>query len=384
MKSDSENNYNMSFELPTRVIMEWGILGKLSDYLNHYQLKKILLITTEGALKRMPSVVASLEDNGHPPKMILYVLNSGFKASTDELHKLKQFLKKDNFDSLISIGGGNVLDFAKAAAVCFDDSVKLDALFTTTVEHVEKKLFHIAIPTTFGTGSEVTKGAIILDNQSGNKEGLRGKAIFPDITLIDPSLGNTLPDDILRETLFDSFTHSFEAIQAMKENRIIHMFAEDALLLFNDVVEKYHNKDYQNQFYSEISYISLLGGICVCHNSTCLPHRFEQAFSPIYTLSHGAGLSAFYPAWVHLLEHYGVAQPLSEKITQGKSLSEYVSNIITKLKLNTTAASLKTLDLKPEDVLVRIKGNISNDPLVNKIGENVIEKLMLNYLGKSL
>ncbi len=179
MKSDSENNYNMSFELPTRVIMEWGILGKLSDYLNHYQLKKILLITTEGALKRMPSVVASLEDNGHPPKMILYVLNSGFKASTDELHKLKQFLKKDNFDSLISIGGGNVLDFAKAAAVCFDDSVKLDALFYHYRRTCRKKI--IPYRNTYNLWhrfSKSPKEQLFLDNQSGNKEGLRGKAIF--------------------------------------------------------------------------------------------------------------------------------------------------------------------------------------------------------------
>ncbi|CAM3642626.1 iron-containing alcohol dehydrogenase family protein [Xenorhabdus thuongxuanensis] len=384
MNTISKNNYSISFYLPTKIIFEKHSLEKLFLYLKENKLTKTLLIISQGTLERLPTLMSLFNKINSITgiKITPYIIESHTKASTQELLKIKKRLSSENFDSLISVGGGNILDLGKAASICVDESVQLETLVGSTFEHVNKKLFHIAVPTTFGTGSEVTKGAIILDSSNGNKDGVRGRAIFPDIALIDSTLGHTLPDNVLRETIFDSFTHAFEAIQAVKQNRFIELFALEALSLINNIVDKYAKGNIDDQFYDDIAYVALLGGICVCHNSTCLPHRFEQALSPIYKLSHGAGLAAFYPEWIKFLIEYHVEKPLPNNITQGMPLNKYVEKILRKLKLNTLIDTLKMLDMTPTDISKRIKGNIINDPLVNKIGNEVINLLAINYSGK--
>ncbi|CDG16714.1 iron-containing alcohol dehydrogenase [Xenorhabdus doucetiae] len=384
MNTISKNNFGISFSLPTKIILERHSLEKLFLYLKENKLTKTLLIISQGALERSPILMKLFKkiNTITEIKIIPYIIKSHTKASTEELLRIKKRLSCENFDSLISVGGGNILDLGKAASICIDESVQFATLVGSTFEHVNKKLFHIAVPTTFGTGSEVTKGAIILDSSNGNKDGIRGTAIFPDIALIDSTLGHTLPDNILCETIFDSFTHAFEAIQAVKQNRFIELLALESLSLVNNVVDKYSKGNIDDQFYDDIAYIALLGGICVCHNSTCLPHRFEQALSPIYKLSHGAGLAAFYPEWIKFLIEHHVEKPLPNDITQGMPLNEYVEKILIKLKLNTLIDTLKTLDITPKNISKRIKGNITNDPLVNKIGNEAINSLAINYLGK--
>ncbi|MDC9583230.1 iron-containing alcohol dehydrogenase [Xenorhabdus sp. PR6a] len=384
MNTISKNNFGISFSLPTKIILERHSLEKLFLYLKENKLTKTLLIISQGALERSPILIKLFKkiNTITEIKIIPYIIKSHTKASTEELLRIKKRLSCENFDSLISVGGGNILDLGKAASICIDESVQFATLVGSTFEHVNKKLFHIAVPTTFGTGSEVTKGAIILDSSNGNKDGIRGTAIFPDIALIDSTLGHTLPDNILCETIFDSFTHAFEAIQAVKQNRFIELLALESLSLVNNVVDKYSKGNIDDQFYDDIAYIALLGGICVCHNSTCLPHRFEQALSPIYKLSHGAGLAAFYPEWIKFLIEHHVEKPLPNDITQGMPLNEYVEKILIKLKLNTLIDTLKTLDITPKNISKRIKGNITNDPLVNKIGNEAINLLAINYLGK--
>ncbi|PHM56797.1 iron-containing alcohol dehydrogenase family protein [Xenorhabdus sp. KK7.4] len=373
---------NIPFNLPTKIIYERNSLEKICRYLSENKLTKTLLITSLGAFKRSAGLrgIFTQSNKNSETKIIPYFIESNVKASTEELQKIKNRLYNDNFDSLISVGGGNILDLGKVASICLDDAVQIETVVGNTFEYVNKKLFHIAVPTTFGTGAEVTKGAIILDNSNGNKDGVRGMAIFPDIALIDANFGHTLPDNVLRETIFDSFTHAFEATQAIKKNRIIELIALEALTLINKIVDQYSKGDIDEQFYDDIAYAALLGGICVCHNSTCLPHRFEQAFSPIYKLSHGAGLAAFYPEWIKLLIKYNANTPLPEKITQHMPLDKYISITLKKLKLFNFKDRLKSLPTSKEDILKRIKGNITNDPIVNKIGKEAVNMLIIHYL----
>ncbi|KOY62517.1 hypothetical protein AM629_08060 [Photorhabdus heterorhabditis] len=377
-----EKNIDINLNIPTKIIIKNGAIEHITSYLEQYELKKTLLLITKGMLKRTTKLQILLSKKNHITKIIPYILSSNFKASISELKKVKNFIHNDNFDSIISIGGGNILDFGKVVAICIDKNIEPNFLVGKTIEKVEKKLFHISIPTTFGTGSEITKGAIIYDEYNGIKDGVRGTVMFPDLAIIDPKFGKTLPDNILRETIFDSFSHAFESIQSVNNNRFIDLIGHKSLSILNLTLDKYYEKKLDDSFYDNIAYIAFLGGICVCHNSTCLPHRFEQALSPIYSLSHGAGLSALYPEWVRQLEHHNVYKALPENIIKGKSLYKYTTDIIKKLKLTNTSNSLKSLNISPKMIAKRITGKIENDPLIKKEGSHIIEILSQEYLRK--
>ncbi|WP_340622032.1 iron-containing alcohol dehydrogenase [Xenorhabdus siamensis] len=377
-----EKNINVSLSIPTKIIIKNGAIEDVTSYLEQYELKKTLVIITEGMLSRSLKVKNFLSEKNHRIKIIPYILNSNFKASVSELKKVKEIIYNNELDSIISIGGGNVIDFGKVAAICIDKTISLDSIVGKTIEKVEKKLFHISIPTTFGTGSEVTKGAIIYDDFNGLKDGVRGASIFPDLAIIDPNIGKTLPDNILRETIFDSFSHAFESIQSVNNNRFIDLISYESLFTLDLTLDKYSMGIFDDDFYNNIAYIALLGGICVYHNSTCLPHRFEQALSPIYSLSHGAGLSALYPAWIKQLESHNAFTALPEYVIKGKSLYEYVMDIIEKLNLTHTPNQLKSLNISSDFISNKITGKIENDPLIKKEGNHIIQFLSRKYLGE--
>lgn len=377
----SPDSGNFIFSLPVHIIFEQNGLEKLSYYLRKAGKKNALLIASKSAIKRFRALTILAENTSEQVKLTPWVLKSGFKASTDALHAIQEKLRSNNYDSIVSVGGGNIIDFGKVAAISLDSTVDIASVVGKTFDNLDKKLFHIAIPTTFGTGSEVTKGAIVFDSKRRIKEGVRGNAIFPDIALIDPCLGVTQPDDVLRETLFDSFTHAFEALHSVKYNPLAEGLALESLRRFNENIKRYVAGNLDVCFYTEAAFSALAGGICVCHNSTCLPHRFEQALSPFYNLSHGAGLAAIYPAWVKALEQGGKISPLLAQVSENKSASDYVAHVLRQLRLNSAHQQLAAIGISPVDIAKKVTGNIANDPLAVKPDLNIIATLLAEITG---
>ncbi|ULR30669.1 iron-containing alcohol dehydrogenase [Dickeya fangzhongdai] len=372
---------SFSFSLPVKIHFERGALKKLSQYLLSAGKKNALLVMSQSTAERSPELQQLIADKYTKVKYDSWLVPSDFKATTASLREIQIHLQKNQYDSIISVGGGNIIDFTKAAAISMDKAVDLDNLFAKSYDNIQSKIFHIAVPTTFGTGSEVTKGAIILDTKSKIKDGVRGDFVFPDVALIDPDLGFTMPDTVLRETLFDSFTHAFEALHAVKSNPVTESLAVESLRRINANIDRYASGNLDEHFYTEAAYSALLGGICVCHNSTCLPHRFEQAFAPFYSFSHGRGLAAIYPSWVSSLMAHGKVSPLLAQVSNGLDASEYLASVLGKIKLGNASQQLSSLKLSDMNVRKKVSGNITNDPIVNEAGEGIINALLNEIIG---
>lgn len=251
---------NFSFSLPVKIHFEKGALKKLSEYLLSGGKRNALLVMSQSTAERSPVLQQLIADKSGQLKYDPWVVQSDFKATTDSLREIQSHLRRKQYDSIVSVGGGNIIDFTKAAAISMDESVDLDNLFAKSYDNIQSKIFHVAVPTTFGTGSEVTKGAIILDTASKTKDGVRGDSVFPDVALIDPELGVTMPDAVLRETLFDSFTHVFEALHSVKSNPVTESLAIQSLQRININIDRYVAGKLDEHFYTEASYSALLGG----------------------------------------------------------------------------------------------------------------------------
>lgn len=129
-----------------------------------------------------------------------------------------EFLKKHNPDVIVALGGGSSIDAAKAV-------VLMEKRVTG------KKMKLIAIPTTSGTGSEVTKFAVITDKKSGMKYPLIDEDLLPDVAILDPSLVVTVPKGVTADTGFDVITHALEAYISTLANDASDALAEKALTI---------------------------------------------------------------------------------------------------------------------------------------------------------
>ena len=199
---------NFDFYIPTRIIFQKGAaenLPQMEDVKNR-----------RCALLKFPAfsrdeIIYGLERNCSE----LFVIdefeeNPGY----DFTQKIAKIISENDIDTLIAIGGGSTIDTAKAAAY-----------FVREEKSANIKL--IAVPTTAGTGSEVTPYAI-LTNSEGEKKILNDQTIFPDIALCDADLTATMPKSVTANTGIDALCHAAEAYLSVKCQGFMEAIAYDA------------------------------------------------------------------------------------------------------------------------------------------------------------
>ena len=291
-------------------------------------------------------------------------------------------MKKKKIDFVIGLGGGSAIDAAKAIAVGNNFS-KINNLIGKTITVKGKYLPIVAIPTTSGTGSEVTKGAIITDIDKNFKSGIRGNFLFPKVAIVDPMFSLTLPKEVLAETGFDAFTHLFESYCAKKANKITENFSELGLsiLIKNLPLSLKNSKNLKAKEY--VSYAALLGGINVANASTCLPHRLQQAMGSVKEVSHphARGLACVYPAW--LKEEYKFSKSKIDKIKKKINIRSkkynFIIDFMDKIKVNNRLSDFGVRDSHIGTFIKNISGNLDNDPIAN-ISNKLIKEVYLKSL----
>jgi alcohol dehydrogenase len=135
-------------------------------------------------------------------------------------------------DTVISIGGGSSIDTAKGICAVLSTGKPIKELMGFGGIGISR-LFHIAVPTTAGTGSEVTSAAVIKDTSSGRKLILADPAVTPDVAILDPELIMELPPSITAGTGLDALTHAIEAIHSRRRNPVADAYALHAIRLIS-------------------------------------------------------------------------------------------------------------------------------------------------------
>jgi alcohol dehydrogenase class IV len=202
-------------------------------------------------------------------------------------------------DVVVGIGGGSVLDAAKAisAMLPLNASVKDYLEGVGTKQHPGVKIPFVAVPTTAGTGSEATKNAVISEvGMNGFKKSLRHNRFVPDVAILDAELTMSCPPSVTAATGMDAFTQLLESYVSTKANRLSDVMAEEGLRLIQRSLLKVYADPENDEARADMSLAAYLSGITLANAGLGVVHGFASSVGGGHEIPHGVICSAIMSA----------------------------------------------------------------------------------------
>jgi alcohol dehydrogenase len=203
----------------------------------------------------------------------------------ETVHKGARLLRQKDYDLIIGIGGGSPIDAAKAISVIaanklqgrdFYDSSKIKSAYPL-----------IAIPTTSGTGTEVTPFSVITDAKLDKKAGFGHPLMFAKLAFLDPRYTLSLPTRITRDTAIDALSHLLEGIYSNKRNKINYPYIFKGIKLILQNLKPCLIDPTNLQYRENLMLASMYGGIVIAQTSTTIQHSIGYPLTTKFGLSHG-------------------------------------------------------------------------------------------------
>ena len=197
-------------------------------------------------------------------------------------------------DFILGIGGGSPLDAAKCIAVLAANPGMTQAqLYAFDWPKAPLKI--VAVGTTAGTGSEVTKVSVIT-TPDGRKKSFHHEAIFPALSLGDPTYTMSLPPLVTRATAVDVLAHCAESFFSRSANHISRCYAVEGIRLLLPVFRKYAEDSWENLDYDtreQLYCASIYGGLAINGTGTCFPHTMGYLLTEAFGIPHGTACAVF-------------------------------------------------------------------------------------------
>ena len=281
----------VTLQQPARTVIGCGAMERFSEEFIAHGFRKLFLLTAPPIRPLIAQTIEKLEGAGVE---ITIFDRIPAEPALDEVLEIIELARQAGADSVVGIGGGSVLDTAKVVA-CFVKSKQQVADCFGTGLIKERGLWCGCLPTTSGTGSEVSPNAILLDRAEKLKKGLVSPYLLCDAAYIDPMLTLTVPAKITAETGMDALTHCIEAYT----NRFAHPVVDRYALAGIELIAKYleravkDGKDVEAR--EALSLGSYYGGLCLAPVNTAAVHALSYPLGGEYHISHGLANAILLP-----------------------------------------------------------------------------------------
>ena len=332
--------------MPTKIIYGRNSLKDIDIYINH---RKALLITSQGFVKR-----------GLVDEIITYTNNivgviSNIKSHPEfvDIEEMYSQAYQNQFELIIAIGGGSVMDVAKFISV---HNINKDYQFVEdlTKEKILKKDYKIipiiSIPTTAGTGSEVTPYSTIWDVQEKQKYSLNLPDLFSEVAIYDPVLTLTVPKDITIQTGLDALSHSLESIWNKNASPVtINYAVKSAKLIVNNLVNLANDLD-NLDLRDDMMMACMYAGLAFSNTQTAIAHAISYYVTVNKGIPHGLACSFTLPTLIdNIVGKYDFIDDALIEIF-GKLSSNRLRNLLKELNISTEFESYD-IDEKELDIL---------------------------------
>lgn len=283
------------------VISGNGAVCRIPGILKKYSIKKVLVFTGPHLVKTrlFKKILAMFQDNG-----LECLVFSGISAETgtESVEMARKIYLQQQCSAIIAIGGGSVIDCAKAAAGGIVNPGK-SIINLAGYQKVRRKVpVVVAVPTTAGTGAEATACAVIKDADTGSKKIIADTRIIPRYAVLDPVMTAKLPGHLTAYTGMDALTHATESYLNKYSSKVSRANAQAAVnLIIKNIMPAYYKtggiKPRKNML--EASY---LAGCAFIRTSVGYVHAIGHAIGGRYNLPHGMVVAVVLP---YVLEWYG-------------------------------------------------------------------------------
>jgi len=273
------------FRTTRRILFGLGAVEKIGTEAQLLKAKKVLIITDPGVIQAglLESVEKSLQSAGIP-----FALFDGVEPDPriEVVEKSVEKAKKEGIDLIIGFGGGSSLDIAKVTSILITNPGKIDSFFGIDLVP-NPGVPVILVPTTAGTGSEVTPIAILSDTKEKLKKGIVSPTLFPEVALVDPKLTIGLPPSVTAFTGMDALTHAIEAYYSINATGMTDLLAFRAMELISKNLRMAYAHGENLVARSNMMEGSLLAGIAFANAGVGAVHAFAYPLGGEFHLAHG-------------------------------------------------------------------------------------------------
>ena len=340
--------------LPYRDPKILNSIEELPNELKARNIAKVMLVTDA----QLRSLTKNLE-NLLPENGIKYIVYDKTRPNptVSNVEEALAFYTINNCQGLIAFGGGSSIDCAKAVGarvVCPNKPLsKMKGILK-----IRKKIpFLAAIPTTAGTGSEVTVTAVITDEKTNYKYPMSDFPLIPDVAVLDPKVTFTLPKSLTATTGVDALTHAIEAYIGRSTTMKTRYYARTATKLIFENIEKAYKNGYDEEARRNMLMASHLAGGAFSRSYVGYVHAVAHSLGGAYNIPHGLANSVLLPI---VLKRYGkkayrklkelavVAKIAAEDDSQelaAKSFISQIEQLNARLNIPTTLMGINVEDI---------------------------------------
>jgi len=379
-----------SFNTVRRVISGYGSLESLGDEIRKLKGNKAMVITDPGikAAGLLDPLTESLDGANLSYQMFTEVEpEPGIEVVAASLEAAKAF----GPDVIIGFGGGSSLDISKVTSVMLTNEGPMEEYFG--MELVPNPgIPLILVPTTAGTGSEVTSICVLSDTQSKVKKGIISEHMFARVALLDAQLTIGLPRHITAMTGMDAFVHAMESYTGIAATVLTDTLNLQAIrMVAGNLRKSYANGD-NRAARENMLYASCLAGMAFSNTQNGLDHALALAIGGKFHLPHGL-LTAFICPWVmefnllaNPIKFIEIARAFGEKVdglpeTEAARLSvKAVKGLLDDLGIS---YRLSSYNIPKEEIPALAKATIGAVRLINNNPRKVMEEDVINILEEN-
>ena len=346
------------FATATRIIFGQGTVTELAS--NAQAMGKRACLVTGSSVGRAKVLTQRLEE-----KKVEYVTFSVTGEPTTTIAILGiETARENRCDFVISIGGGSVLDTGKAIAAMLTNKGKLENYLEVVGQGkplTERAAPHIAIPTTAGTGAEVTKNSVLSVPEHQVKVSMRSPSMLPSLAIVDPLLTHTMSPYVTATTGLDALTQLIEALVSIKSNPMTDSICLEGITAAGRSLQKAYENSNDASARNNMSLASLFGGLALANAGLGAVHGFAGPLGGIISAPHGAICAALLPYVIEVniralkarnpdsqsLERYNIVAKIltNNQNAKAEQAVEWIRNLCETMQI----PSLKKLGLKKEN-----------------------------------
>ncbi|GAB7389349.1 iron-containing alcohol dehydrogenase [Bacillaceae bacterium] len=377
--------------IPTKILFGLDTCMKVGGEFSSLNCSRVMVVTDKGVVNAglLDKILKCLEDS-----KVEYLLYDQVIPDPDirSVETGKDFYVSNHCDGILAVGGGSSIDTAKAVGILVTNSQPI-----MSMAGMDKVVYPlpplIAIPTTCGTGSEVTNVTVITDEQHF-KVPIISPYLMPKVAILDPLLLKSLPALMVAATGMDALTHAIEAFTNKIENWYADLCAIKAIQMIAKAIRP-AAKGGNLEALSEMLYASTLAGIAFTLSRLGLVHAMSHPISGLAGVPHGVANAILLPyvmsfnvvgnpeGYAKVARALGVSDQ-GHMIKTAKSGVEEVINLIHQLGLPKSLKEVGvTEDLFPQMITDTFKsGNVAINP--RRVSKEDVEKLYkLSFVGDS-